>query len=171
MYRLLYILILILANIVTACVVPFEISIFIIPAGTFFIGFTFIIRDFLQQKHGKFNTYCYIALALIINLLMSVINNDIFWITFASIISFIISEIVDTEIYSKYINEKMSKRVLYSGIISSLFDSTLFVIIGLSPLTTNIIPWNYIFYAIIGQYIVKGFIQISASGILKILNR
>lgn len=171
MYRLLYIIIIIFANILTACVLPFELSIFIIPAGTVFIGFTFIIRDLLQQKYGKIKTYYYIITALFINLCMSILNRDIFWITMGSTVSFAVSEILDTEIYSKFMYSKFSTRVLYSGVVSSFADSVLFVLIGLSPLTTNIIPWEFIVYAIFGQYFVKAAMQILVGSFIRIFGK
>lgn len=51
----------------------------------------------------------------------------------ASALSFVIAETADTEIYTR-LKLPMAWRVFYSGIVGGLFDSVIFVIVGLSPL-------------------------------------
>ena len=46
---ILYLVAIILANVITASLAPMEFGIFIIPAGTFIIGMTFFLRDFVQN--------------------------------------------------------------------------------------------------------------------------
>ena len=53
----------------------------------------------------------------------------------------------------------MSWRVFYSGIVGGLFDSAIFVIIGLSPIGAGMLPWEAVPAAILGQVIVKTVIQ------------
>jgi uncharacterized PurR-regulated membrane protein YhhQ (DUF165 family) len=50
-------------------------------------------------------------------------------------------------------------KVFYSGIVGGFFDSVVFVIIGLSPLGSNILPWAAVPMAILGQITVKTAIQ------------
>jgi uncharacterized PurR-regulated membrane protein YhhQ (DUF165 family) len=159
MIRLLYIGIVILANIVTSIIQPFQFAEFIIPAGTIFIGLTFLIRDYLQTKYGRTNIYKYILLSTIIGIGYSVFINDMLIITIASCIAFFISESVDTEIFTRY-SGSIYKKMIYSGVVGGLFDSVIFVIIGLSPLFTNILSWDIVIYGILGQYIVKCLVQL-----------
>lgn len=171
MIEIIYILLIVIANLLTANIEPLNISLFIIPCGTLFIGFTFIVRDILQKKVGHKKIYLYIFLAMLINFLMSIINKDLFYITLASMLAFIFSETIDTEIYTKFKNKCFGDRIILSGIFSSFIDSIIFVVIGLSPLTTNILSWNLIFYTIIGQYLFKLIIQIIVGIIYKIKNK
>ena len=49
----------------------------------------------------------------------------------------------------------MAWRVFYSGIVGGFLDSVIFVVIGLSPLGANFLPWEAVPAAIVGQIIVK----------------
>lgn len=79
-------------------------------------------------------------------------------IVLASALSFVVAETADTEIYTR-LKLPMSWRVFYSGIVGGFFDSVIFVVIGLSPLGANILPWEAVPAAVIGQIIVKTVIQ------------
>lgn len=146
------------ANIATAHFHPLNISHLIIPIGTFFIGLTFLFRDYVQNQIGKEKTYLLVVIALIASALTSYFLGDTLWIVFASALTFAISETIDTEIFSR-IRKSFFSKVLLSGFFSSLLDSFIFVIIGLSPLGAGFVPWNAIGYAVIGQIIFKFLIQ------------
>lgn len=75
------------------------------------------------------------------------------------------AETADTEIYSR-LKLPMAWRVLYSGIVGGFLDSAIFVVIGLSPLGANILPWEAVPAAIVGQIIVKTIIQMFGALIL-----
>lgn len=150
----------------TAGVAPFFIGPFIIPAGTFIIGATFIFRDFVQNFIGRRRTYLLILLAMILSAVTSFLLGDTLWIVFASIITFAVSETTDTEIYSR-LKLPFHLRVAYSGIVGGVLDSIIFVVIGLSPLGANILPWNAVFLAIVGQIIVKTLVQLVAAIVVK----
>ncbi|AYB46280.1 VUT family protein [Paenibacillus lautus] len=154
-----YLVAIVSANVVTASTTPFQFGVFIVPAGTFIIGATFILRDFVQKFIGKKNTYYMIAVATILSALTSFVLGDTLWIVFASILTFLVSETTDTEIYSR-LRLPFAWRVAYSGIVGGFLDSIIFVVIGLSPLGANFIPWNAVIYAIIGQIIVKTIVQL-----------
>ncbi|RDW17417.1 VUT family protein [Oceanobacillus chungangensis] len=149
-----YLIAIILANVITAKFAPLQLGVFIIPYGSFLIGATFILRDLVQNKYGKKKTYLFIGLALILSAISSHLLGDTLWIVFASAVSFLVSETIDTEIYSR-LKKPMLVRVLYSGTIGGILDSTLFVIIGLSPLGAGFVPWDAVWMAILGQIIIK----------------
>ncbi|WP_107838537.1 VUT family protein [Metasolibacillus meyeri] len=153
-----YLASIVIANVVTARFAPFEIGMFIVPMGTFFVGATFIFRDLVQNKYGRKKTYLFILTALLLSGAVSFSLGDTLMIVAASALSFIISETADTEIYTR-LKLPMAWRVLYSGIVGGLLDSTVFVIIGLSPLGAGFIPWAAVPAAIIGQIIVKTMMQ------------
>jgi uncharacterized PurR-regulated membrane protein YhhQ (DUF165 family) len=155
---ILYLIAIVTANVVTATFQPWQVWYFIIPWGTWFIGGTFILRDLVQRQYGKITAYKAIIGALILSVLLSLWQGDLLPITFASGLSFIISESVDTEIFTR-IKTSFSNRVLLSGIVGGLFDSSIFVVIGLSPIGAGFLPWPVIPAAIAGQWLVKSILQ------------
>lgn len=165
----LYLFSIVTANVITAAFAPIHFGLFIIPMGTFLIGATFIFRDLVQNKYGRKKTYFFIAAALILSGIVSFLLGDTLIIVLASALSFAISETADTEIYTR-LNLPMSWRVFYSGIVGGLLDSVIFVIIGLSPLGANFLPWEAIPYAILGQVIAKTIIQMIAALLLHQVN-
>lgn len=155
---LFYLVSIVIANVVTAAFAPLQFGMFIVPMGTLFVGATFIFRDLVQNKYGRAKTYLFIFIALAFSALASFMLGDTLLIVFASAISFVVAETADTEIYTR-LKLPMAWRVFYSGIVGGFLDSVIFVIIGLSPLGANILPWEAVPAAIVGQIIVKTVIQ------------
>lgn len=83
----------------------------------------------------------------------------------ASAASFIISESTDTEIYSR-LKVSRPKRILISGAVGGTLDSAVFVLIGLSPLGSNLLPWKAVPAAILGQVVVKLILQLIGAAAL-----
>lgn len=154
----LYLVSIIAANVSTAAFAPLHIGAFIVPMGTLLIGATFIFRDLVQNKYGRKKTYMFIGAALILSGLVSYLLGDTLIIVLASALSFAIAETTDTEIYTR-LKLPMGWRVFYSGLVGGFLDSVVFVVIGLSPLGANFLPWEAIPFAILGQVIVKTIIQ------------
>jgi len=163
---LLYLLSIVIANVVTARFAPLQFGAFIIPMGTLFVGATFIFRDLVQNKYGRAKTYVFILIALLLSATVSYLLGDTLMIVLASALSFAIAESADTEIYTR-LKLPMAWRVFYSGIVGGLFDSVVFVIIGLSPLGAGFIPWEAVPSAIVGQIVVKTIIQTIGALVLK----
>lgn len=154
MIVILYIAVIVIANIVTANLPPIEAGPFLIPAGTLFVGLAFILRDFTQLKLGKSRTYTVILIALMISAMTSATIGDPLHIVIASAAAFTLSETVDTEIFSRW-KGSLSSRVALSGIMGGMIDSTVFVILGLSPIGIGAISWELVPLAIAGQLIAK----------------
>jgi uncharacterized PurR-regulated membrane protein YhhQ (DUF165 family) len=170
MRALLYLIVIVLANVITAKFNPLQLGIFIIPWGTFLIGATFVLRDIVQNKYGRSKTYLFIFLALLISAITSHFQGDTLWIVFASALSFAISESTDTEIYTR-LKSSLVKRVFYSGTVGGILDSTVFVIVGLSPLGANFVPWNFVWEAILGQIIFKTIMQGIGVWVITLVNK
>lgn len=164
-----YLCAIVFANVITAKFMPLQFGVFIIPWGSFLIGATFILRDLVQNKYGKKNTYLFIVTALLLSAISSSILGDTLWIVFASAISFAVSETTDTEIYSR-LHVSMNLRVLYSGVVGGILDSSIFVVIGLSPLGAGMVPWEFVWMAIVGQVLIKVVMQIFGVAILQMVN-
>ncbi|MFF5397049.1 VUT family protein [Peribacillus butanolivorans] len=170
MFRIiLYLVSIVTANVVTAAFAPLQLGVFIIPMGTLLIGGTFIFRDLVQNKFGRAKTYVCIVTALILSACVSFLLGDTLLIVFASALSFVVAETADTEIYTR-LKLPMSWRVFYSGIVGGFFDSVIFVVIGLSPLGANVLPWEAVPAAIFGQIIVKTVIQSIGAALLGRIN-
>jgi queuosine precursor transporter len=168
LYILLYLLAITFANVVTASNDPIKLGTLIVPAGSFLIGATFIFRDLVQNAVGRRNVYLIIGVAMVLSAITSSALGDTLWIVFASALTFLFSETTDTEIYSR-LKLPMSLRVLYSGVAGGVLDSVIFVIIGLSPLGANFLPWDVVGYAIAGQIVVKVVMQLIGTLIIQLL--
>lgn len=154
------------ANVLTAQFAPLlwhvDGQIVAIPIGTFAIGLTFWLRDFVQARYGLRIAYMAIAGALAVNLALSIHYHDLLAITLASAGAFAVSESVDTLVYSR-VGGRMGPRILISGLVSCPLDSAIFVVFGLSPLTTGIIPWSAVALTIVAQVVIKLALQALAA--------
>lgn len=161
--RFLYLMIIAVSNILTAGFSPFVLwgGLLIVPAGSIFVGVTFVMRDFVQVKHGKRKTYATIFVAILLSAAMSVILGDTAHIAVASAMSFFVSEAIDTEIFSR-VNKSFAARIMVSGIIGGIVDSVLFVVIGLSPIGAYMLQWRHVPNAVIGQTVIKTVVQVVA---------
>ena len=157
----LYVLIIVLANVITAMFQPINFCGLIIPCGSFLVGATFFLRDFVQLRVGKANIYKLIVIAAGISCVISVLLGDLLSVTIASVVSFFISEVFDTELFTR-LSGSLKKRVVVSGLVGGTLDSTVFVVLALSPIWSGILPWEYVPYAILGQTLVKCCMQFIA---------
>ena len=156
----LYLTIIVVSNVITAMVPPFSLfdGTLLIPTGSIFVGVTFILRDFVQIKHGKRITYVIIAIASGLSAAISWIVGDTAFIATASVIAFLVSESIDTEIFSR-LKKSFVWRIAVSGVIGGIADSMVFVVLGLSPIGAAMISWNQVPYAILGQMLAKTVVQ------------
>lgn len=157
---LLYLTIIVASNVITAMFPPFALfnGLLLIPAGSVFVGATFILRDFVQLRHGKRITYVAIAVATILSAAISWAAGDTAFIAAASVFAFLVSESMDTEIFSRT-KKSFAWRVALSGIVGGIADSVIFVILGLSPIGADMLAWNQVPYAILGQALTKAVVQ------------
>lgn len=158
-----YISSIVAANVITAGTAPLAVGPFIVPWGTFLIGATLVLRDAVQLRFGRQASYVGILLALAASAATSRGLGDPLAITGASAVAFAFSETAETEIFSRF-RRLLAVRIFWSGTISSLIDSSLFILLGLSPLTTGIVSWAFIPAAIVGQYAVKTVMVALGSG-------
>lgn len=170
--RLLYLLLIALSNVLTAKFNPFVLAggLLVIPVGSLFAGAVFVLRDMVQMKHGKPDTYRLILCATFLSVALSHALGDTAHVAAASMSAFFISEAVDTELFSR-MRTSLAKRVLASGAVGGLLDSAIFVVFGLSPLATGALPWGLVPFAVLGQTLVKLLVQLVAAGWLILKER
>jgi uncharacterized PurR-regulated membrane protein YhhQ (DUF165 family) len=139
---------------------PFSLfnGLLLIPAGSVFVGATFLLRDFVQLQYGKRITYAAIAVATILSATISWIVGDTVFIAVASVIAFLVSESIDTEIFSRA-KRTLWWRIAMSGIVGGIADSVIFVVLGLSPIGAAMLTWSMVPYAILGQTATKAVVQ------------
>ncbi len=148
-----------------------------LDAGTFIYPFSFTLRDVVQKKMGKENTRILILCAAVINLFMALcfyfisllpydkyaggsdlwiqVLTPVWRITMASIVAEVFSELLDTEVYSWWV-EKVTKRhqwarVIVSNVASVPLDSLLFVFIAFF----GTMPIDAVWQIFMGNVILK----------------
>ena len=170
LFPALYLLSVTAANVVTAHFAPFVIGLLIVPMGSFLIGATFVLRDFPQVNFGRKKKYLTILAASFLSLVASLILGDGFWVVVASLLAFLVSELTDTEIFTR-MKASLLNRVLFSGLVGGLLDSVIFVVVGLGPIGLGVLSWEQCLFAIIGQTLVKMAMQFIGVGVIGILFR
>ncbi len=153
---------------------------FAVDMGTFIYPITFTLRDVVHKVLGKKNTQVLILSAGAINLFMagylmwaasvpgdadwgltaefSAILAPVWRIVLASIVAEIVSEMLDTEIYSWFVNKITRKhqwaRVLTSNSISVPVDNLIFSIGAFGWLLPWSIVWQIFFFNLVVKYLV-----------------
>lgn len=144
---LLYLIAIIAANVITAAFPPMQVGHLLIPCGSWLIGLTFLLRDWVQHKYGRKVAYQVIATSLFLSAITTYMLGDGYMVVLASAAAFLVSETTDTEIYTR-LKMPLAYRVLWSGAVGGIVDSVVFVTIAGFPAQ-----------AIIGQAVVKVFMQ------------
>lgn len=161
-----YLAAIVIANIVTATKVPIQFDWlgqhWVVTWGTFLIGATFFLRDAVQTAYGRGVAYASIGVALAVNAAMSLHYDNLGWIVAASCLAFAVSETLDTETFTR-MKGRLGKRVAVSGVAGGTIDSVIFAVVGLSPLTTGIVPWEFLWTTVVAQVVVKSAMNIAVA--------
>lgn len=135
---ILYLLSIVVANVLVIQFGIVSIGPLMFPAGAVMIGLTFSLRDFVQQRFGKWRcwywTFAAAALSAVFSLDVAV----------ASATAFLVSEAVDWAVFT-FTGGSFRRRVILSNLIGSPLDSTIFVAL----------MFGWFWPAIIGQTVVK----------------
>ncbi len=140
---------------------------FSIDAGTFIYPITYTLRDLIHKKSGKKTAQMMVITVALLNLLMAfyfwlvsilpadlsvgpqkefgIVLSPVWRIVIASILSEVISELIDTEIYHLWVTKVTTKyqwlRVMVSNSVSVPIDSIIFSFLafyGVMPLAVVI---------------------------------
>lgn len=155
MWLLAYVASVAIANIITAATHPLSFVGLLVPWGTFFIGITLLLRNMVQVRRGRAYVYLAIGLGLVVSAFSSYFLGNAVPITLASAVSFLISESLDTEVFSRLRRRSAYVRVLTGGGVGGVLDSVIFITLGLSPWGADFVPWSAVPMAILGQLLVK----------------
>lgn len=161
-----------------------------IDGGTIIYPLTFTLRDFVHKSLGKSKARQIVILAAIVNLfavllfiLISKLTPDPTWpfqeayenillpvwrITIASIIAQIISELLDTELFSwAYKKFSDTKAVFFSNTISLIVDSIVFSLIAFA----GSLPINVVIQIIFTNILVKFIMSLVSTPTIKFIPR
>jgi queuosine precursor transporter len=161
-----------------------------VDGGTIIYPLTFTLRDFVHKTLGKKNARKIVILSAGLNLAMVLlfyligkmkpdptwffqdayekILLPVFRITAASIIAQIISELIDTEIFS-VVYRKMNDvlAVFASNTVALFFDSVIFCIIAFF----NALPFSTVLQIILANILIKMAISIISLPSIKLIPR
>lgn len=154
----LYLSAIVAANVLTATQPPLIASLlgqtWVVTWGTFLAAATFFLRDAVQVTLGRAAAYLTVVAALLVTVALSHYYGDLAWVTAGSAIAFALSETLDTEVFTR-LRGGIGKRVAVSGLLGGTLDSVVFALVGLSPLTTGIVPWEFLWTTVVAQVVVK----------------
>jgi len=161
-----------------------------VDGGTIIYPLTFTLRDFVHKSLGKQKSRQIVILAAGVNLLavllfvlISKLTPDPSWefqqayenillpvwrITIASIIAQVISELIDTEIFSKiYKKYSDTKAVLVSNSIALIIDSVVFSFIAFA----GSLPMNVVWQIILTNIAIKFILSLVSTPTIKLVPR
>lgn len=126
-----------------------------VSVATFIFGITFTARDRVHSTLGRTNVYIMIAIAAVLNVIVTVVGGVEWRIVAASLIAIVLAETADTEIYQHFIDNTWGMRVLKSNSVSIPLDSLLFNFIAFAGLFSNLELASIIF----GEIVFKGIVS------------
>lgn len=167
MLVILYLLTIIIANLVTVIFPPTHLGFIVIPPSAYFMGFTFILSNLLQDKYGASKSRGLVWTGVLLSALLFAVLQFSQSIVIASGVAFLVSQFVNTFLYDKLKHTRIKDyALLTSSVISSLLDVSIFVIIGLSPLGLGVLHGIDVVLAIVGQFAVQTILQVIAKKLL-----
>jgi len=186
----LYVATQIFANILSTKIAVLPIINLAVDGGTIIYPLTFTLRDFVHKACGKNNARQVVIIAASLNALMFILfwlvgkmPADPTWqfqeayesillpvgrIIIASIIAQVISELIDTEIFS-IIYKKIGdlSAAFISNLISLLFDSVIFGLIAF----LGSLPLSTVFQIILANILIKLIISTLSAPAIKLIPR
>jgi queuosine precursor transporter len=150
LYGILYLLSIIAANLAIHLWGILEIGPLVVPAGAFFVGMTFTLRDSMQQEYGRVHCWWWTLTAAALSALFAPT------IALASVAAFLGAETVDWAVFT-WTGGSPRQRAIRSNICGIPLDSLIFV-----PLV-----FGWVWPAILGQAVVKLISSFIVIGLVK----
>ncbi len=126
-----------------------------VSIATFIFGITFTARDRVHQSLGRNNVYKMIAIAAVLNLVVTIAGGVQWRIVTASLIAIVLAETADTEIFHHFIDNTWGMRVFKSNSVSIPLDSLLFNLIAFAGVFT----YREVASIIFGEIVFKGIVS------------
>jgi hypothetical protein len=117
---------------------------YLAPAGVYCIGAVLVLRDWLQQLAGlRWTIYLVFAAAATSYLVGDLAGwSSLQRIAGASLVAFIVSELVEAAVFTPLRRRSLTLGVLASGLVGNALDSWLFLTLAALPLA--LFPGNFI---------------------------
>ncbi|MDD8019445.1 MAG: VUT family protein [Bacteroidota bacterium] len=131
-----------------------------VSIATFIFGITFTMRDRVHHSLGRKNVYIMIAIAALLNLVITIMGAVAWRIITASFIAIILAETADTEMYHRHLAETWAMRVLKSNAVSIPLDSLLFNTIAFAGVMPNLVVASIIFGEIVFKSVVSAIVAL-----------
>jgi queuosine precursor transporter len=163
MTRALYVLAFVLANVITASTEPASIGPWLVTWGTWVVGFSFILRDRLHVQTGRRGVYGALAVGIIVAAATSWLLGDTLLVLAGSCLAILLAEAADTEVFAR-LRRRLGLSVAASGLVGAAVDSAVFPVVGLG--LSGIVPWNLLPGVMVGQFVVKGALQLLAGALV-----
>ena len=119
------------------------------PAGVYFAGLAFGIRDALQERGGRTWVVAAILVGGIVSYVISggaTVPGGLVPIAVASGVAFTLSELADLVVYTPLRRNHWPSAVVLSNVVGAVFDSALFLWLAfgnLANLTGNVVGKTY----------------------------
>ncbi len=170
----LYVAFQLIANVLSTKIALLPVLNLSVDGGTIIYPLTFTVRDFVHKTWGKYNARLIVVVAGLLNIMMAglfwfiaILQPDPTWpnqaafeaillpvwrITAASIIAQIISELIDTELFSVvYKKFRDWLGVLISNSVALVVDSILFSVIAFA----GVLPTETVVQIVISNVLIK----------------
>lgn len=161
-----------------------------VPTAVFIYPLTFTLRDVIHKVFGKQGAKNIIIISALLNIVMvllfqfavmlppasswgiqaeySTVLGSVWRIVIASIVAELISQLVDTELYSLFVNKITRKyqwaRVLFSNLFASPIDSFVFIFIAFY----GVLPMSVLLSMVWGQTLVKWLVSLVSTPLVYI---
>jgi hypothetical protein len=186
----LYVSFQIIANVLSTKITVLPFFHLAVDGGTIIYPLTFTLRDFVHKTWGKNNARQVVIIAALMNVLAVLLffaigkmQPDASWafqseyekilmpvarITFASIIAQVISELIDTEIFS-LVYHKWSDvlGVLFSNGVALIIDSIIFSLIAF----LGVLPFSAVLEIIVANILIKALMSLVVAPTIRLVPR
>lgn len=158
-YTILYLLVGVLGTLVTVWFKPLQVAGLAIPPSSWLMGFSFLLITLIQDKYGNSVSSKMIWILLTITAGICLLLNYTMMLVIASGVAFVVGQFCTKGLYTYGVNRSAS------GIIGSIVDATIWIVLGLSPIGVGTVSWSVIPSAVVGQVIVQVILQYIAGQI------
>lgn len=152
-YTLLYILVGVLGTLVTVWFKPLQVAGLAIPPSSWLMGFSFLLITIIHDRYGTSVSSKMIWILLSITAVTCILLQYTLMLVIASGVAFVVGQFCTKGFYTYGIERSIS------GIMGSIIDAAIWIVLGLSPIGVNTVSWSIIPYAIVGQVIVQVILQ------------
>lgn len=174
-YAILYIVLVVVANLVTIFYKPTILLGLVVPPSSWFMGFTFLLINLISKYESKRFTGSLIWIGLGLTSLICFVQSLPQSIVVASGLAFVISQWLSNFLFKYWRRKSVGDRIAVTpswinpsaSFIGSTVDATIWIILGLSPLGIGSVSWGEVPLAVLGQVIVQGILQLIANKFLQ----